>query len=272
MSDESRKRLSEVQMGHKGWNKGIPWSEETKKKISESSKGKIISDETKRKMSEAKKGKIVSDETRRKMSEANKGKSLSEEHKKKISESHKKENLSDESRKNISEAQKGKSQSDEAKKKISKAQKGKIVSDETKKKISESLRGENHYNWKGGISTVSFEEDFDMIIIEWKKLAQEIRKRDKFICQYCGASSSTSVHHIIPRRIKIDNSSENLITLCKSCHQKVEYLTNKYLIENKNPIEIFYEKWSEIKCFNESENPIKIDEKSNLTVKIDNYL
>ena len=57
--------------------KGHALSDETKRKLSESLKGKTraqFSDETRRKMSEAKKGRTFSDETRRKMSEVRKGK------------------------------------------------------------------------------------------------------------------------------------------------------------------------------------------------------
>lgn len=62
------------------WNKGIPCSEKTKKKISDNKKskpGKPLSEETKRKISEAKKGKP----------NGNKGKPKSLEHRKHISES-----------------------------------------------------------------------------------------------------------------------------------------------------------------------------------------
>lgn len=89
-----------------GYNKNYGGScgrhtEETKKKISESNKGKTLSEETKRKLSEAFKGennpnygKHFTEETRKKMSEAKKGenhpmygKHHSEETKKKMSES-----------------------------------------------------------------------------------------------------------------------------------------------------------------------------------------
>ena len=64
-------------------------SDETRKKLSESHKGKTHSNETRKKMSELHKGKTLSDETRKKMSELHKGKTLSDETRKKLSESHK---------------------------------------------------------------------------------------------------------------------------------------------------------------------------------------
>ena len=57
--------------------KGHALSDETRRKLSESLKGKTraqFSDETRKKMSEAKKGRTFSEETRKKMSEVRKGK------------------------------------------------------------------------------------------------------------------------------------------------------------------------------------------------------
>ncbi len=74
--------------GNGGWNKGKkckPLSEEHKRKISESEKGRKFSEETKKKISEANKGKKLSEETKMKLSKLNKGKKLSEETKKKMS-------------------------------------------------------------------------------------------------------------------------------------------------------------------------------------------
>lgn len=56
-------------------SKGMKHSEKTKRKMSESHRGKPKSEEWKRKISEAEKGKQVSEETRKKMSESLRGKS-----------------------------------------------------------------------------------------------------------------------------------------------------------------------------------------------------
>lgn len=61
-------------------------SDKTKKKISESLKGRILSEETKQKMRESSTGKNHDYETRRRMSESHKGKTLSEETELKIGE------------------------------------------------------------------------------------------------------------------------------------------------------------------------------------------
>ena len=81
--------------------------------------GVVHTEETKRKMSEANKGKIISEETKRKMREAKKGRKLSEEHKRKIGV-----------------AIKGNIHTEETKRKMSEASKGIICSEETRKKMS----------------------------------------------------------------------------------------------------------------------------------------
>jgi hypothetical protein len=110
-------------------------------------------------------GTVVSEETRRKISEATKGKnnpfynkSHSEEARRKISEAAKGENNywygkshSNETKKKISEANKGenhplygKSHSEETKIKMSEVKKGKCFSEEHRRKISAATTGKNH--------------------------------------------------------------------------------------------------------------------------------
>lgn len=84
-SDEWRNKMLEIN--------SVPCSEETKRKISESNKGKTYTEESKKKMSESHKGqtsgfkgKHHSDEAKKKLSEANKGYKVTDETKRKISE------------------------------------------------------------------------------------------------------------------------------------------------------------------------------------------
>lgn len=100
MSDESRKKMSDSQKG-----KTIPL--EVRNKMSESHKGKKKSLETRIKMSEYQRNRVVSKETCRKISESLKGNTngsgeRSEEACKKMSESHKGKRLSQETIKKLS--------------------------------------------------------------------------------------------------------------------------------------------------------------------------
>lgn len=68
-TEEEKQKISNSLMGRKTWNKGIPMSEETKKKISEKCKQLVISKETRDKMKIAMKGKEKSEDHKRKISE-----------------------------------------------------------------------------------------------------------------------------------------------------------------------------------------------------------
>jgi DEAD/DEAH box helicase domain-containing protein len=71
---------------------------------------------------------------------------------------------------------------------------------------------------------------------DWGKTRDRVRARDKYTCQVCGAPETTrqhDVHHKVPFRSFVRGEStepayqqanrlENLITLCPSCHKKVE--------------------------------------------------
>lgn len=165
----------------------------------------------KKKMSEAKKGKPRSGnpqnwkhnaETKKKMSLRKKGKKLSEEHSRKISES----------LKGITTWNKGlKKETDERLRKYG-------------EKISEAIKGEKNPNWQGGKS-------FEPYSVDWTEtLKRAIRERNNYICQLCNQYGN-EVHHI--DYDKKNCNSDNLITLCKSCHRKTnfnrEYWINYFL-------------------------------------------
>lgn len=116
ISDLHRQNMSKSRVGikHK------PHSEETKRKIGESQKGKIISEESRRKMSEKQRGKIISQETKEKLSKSMSGKG---------------------------NPMYGKHHTEETKKRISEVRKEKyrngeyVISEETRRKMSESHKG-----------------------------------------------------------------------------------------------------------------------------------
>ena len=79
-SEETKRKLSEALKGLNTWMKGRHLSEKTRKKLSENHKGKNHpmfgkhhTEESKNKISKAKKGKHLTEETKRKISESNKG-------------------------------------------------------------------------------------------------------------------------------------------------------------------------------------------------------
>ena len=87
-----------------------------------------------------------------------------------------------------------------------------------KGKIFEEMVGENHWNWRGGISDKGY-------AAEWtNELRETVRRRDNHMCQKCGITQDEvdwklSVHHIDSD--KTNNNIDNLITYCIPCHIKL---------------------------------------------------
>ena len=154
-----------------------------------------------------------------------------EESKLKMSESHEGIAFSDEHRQNISNANRGKCTGEDH------HMYGKHPTDETRRKQSEShtglkqsietiekrvKRGEDHYNWQGGITPDTRKRTKGIM---WRRIADEIRERDNntcVICGFVGGEKKLPVHHIIPFRVCKCNDESNLITVCQSCHIKLD--------------------------------------------------
>lgn len=87
--------------------------------------------------------------------------------------------------------------------------------------FAKDYRGDNHWNWQGGIS-------FEPYSIDWTNtLKRAIKERDKYTCQVCGGQDDLVVHHIDYE--KTNCSPENLITLCRGCHTKTNYNRENWL-------------------------------------------
>lgn len=89
--------------------------------------------------------------------------------------------------------------------------------------------GKLNHNWKGGCTP---ERQSVYVSIEWKKVVPKIWRRDNATCQLCNKHKNDGdefhIHHITPfadelLRMELDN----LVLLCKSCHQWIHSKKNK---------------------------------------------
>ena len=95
-TEETKKKMSEASKGRK---LKTPRSEEYRKAVSERSKGRTLSEEAKRKISMANTGRKPSEETKQKISSAHKKRGMAEEHKEKIRQA--RQNMSKEQKDSI---------------------------------------------------------------------------------------------------------------------------------------------------------------------------
>jgi hypothetical protein len=117
---------------------------------------------------------------------------------------------------------------EEAKKKISQSlignkrstgripwNKNQSMSEETRLKLSLGSRGEKTWNYLDGSSLKRGSD--------WKWIKRKIKERDNYICQSCGVINKIlQIHHIVPWETVRENHPLNLITLCISCHRRIE--------------------------------------------------
>lgn len=153
--EKFKKRPQHFHKGQTPWNKGKVgvYSEETRKKISNSLKGKKHSEETKMKRNKANTGRVNSEETKRKMSRIAK-----EKYKNGYINNRKGKEVSLETRKKLSKANKGKNyrlkgwqHTEESKRKMSLSKIGNKHTEKAKRKMRKSTikRLDKQYNETG---------------------------------------------------------------------------------------------------------------------------
>lgn len=179
---------------------GHKHSEETRKKMSLSGKGRPKTEEWKKKVASWRKGVKHTDATKLIMSQKAKGR--------------KGIVWSSEMIEYFRIIRLGKSLSEETKIKIGLASKGRHHTKETKDIISQHSKGENNPNWRGGISRLPYTFNF-------KKIRCHILERDNYTCKLCNNGKDLAVHHI--NYNKSVNSDDNLITLCLKCNSIVNF-------------------------------------------------
>ena len=128
--------------------------------------------------------------------------------------------------------------------KISKSLRGRIISESSRRKVSKKTKGrpawnkgltklndkrmrntgkvkENHWNWKGGISSKNILERQSSKYKQWRR---RVFKRDNYTCQMCSVrGGKLNAHHIkgFAEDKLLRYNMRNGITLCVKCHKKV---------------------------------------------------
>jgi 5-methylcytosine-specific restriction endonuclease McrA len=57
--------------------------------------------------------------------------------------------------------------------------------------------------------------------LDWRKVRAVVLARDKHRCRACSSSHGLDVHHVIMRSLGGSDEAQNLIALCRDCHQSV---------------------------------------------------
>lgn len=140
----------------------------------------------------------------------------------------------------------GKTHSEASKELISKSKKGQRASIKTEFKPGKSpwnkgikrldISGENHPNWRGGITKEHIKVRNSLEYKQWRK---QVFERDNYTCVCCKRKNEVSgklqAHHIKPFSLypELRLSVENGRTLCEDCHKQTDTYLWKISTKNK---------------------------------------
>lgn len=92
------------------------------------------------------------------------------------------------------------------------------IKNQLKRDFEKSNKGENHWNWKGGVSKTNHSIRNSSRMKDWRNF---IFERDKYTCQKCNkVGGKLNAHHIkyFSTHPNLRFEPDNGITLCKKCH------------------------------------------------------
>lgn len=184
VSQETRDKISASSKGQeKPHFKGKPLSEEHKRKVSEGMKGMEFSEEHKRNLSEAAKKREYTEEEKFRLSQLRVGVLHTDDTKEKMAKTRKGMIPTEYNRKKVVEAHLGKPLSDETKAKISATLTGRKHTEETKKIMASQRQGENHPRY--GVILTKEERDHLRDINKGEKCYFYIDGRNSEKQKYC---------------------------------------------------------------------------------------
>lgn len=82
---------------------------------------------------------------------------------------------------------------------------------------------------------------------DWPKIRHRVLIRDGKKCRMCEVVKGLHVHHIIAFKISHSNGDINLVTLCRTCHPKVEKIAWMILEQHGHRFQIYKATWEFIK-------------------------
>ncbi|EHH01510.1 DUF6291 domain-containing protein [Paraprevotella clara] len=98
-----------------------------------------------------------------------------------------------------------------------------------KNKLKEPPSGENHWNWKGGITDDNHKQRESSEYKHWRK---NVFRRDNYTCRHCGKyGGKLNAHHVKPfstypdLRFNVNNG----VTLCRECHIQLHKLERGWI-------------------------------------------
>lgn len=95
-----------------------------------------------------------------------------------------------------------------------------------------SPRGENHHDWRGGVTPIHIKIRKSKIYLRWRN---KVFEHDNYACIWCGAREKLHADHIKPfayfpeLRFELSNGR----TLCEPCHKTTDTYGRKAMLQFK---------------------------------------